>query len=261
MDLLLKNKVAIITGSSKGMGLATVEAFLNEGVKVMMVARNSDRLSKLEKKFLAFGGNVIIHAGDVGDILLAEKVVNKTIDKWGRIDILVNNAGGPPMGSFLDINESDWISAIQINLMSCIRFSKAVSPYMKKNKWGRIISITSTLAKEPTSLMVLSSTLRAGLGAFNKAISLELAPFNISANVICPGGVLTDRLTELLRVKSEKDNIPYEKLLNQSEASIPAKRFAQPNEISDVILFLVSEKGGYVNGVSLAVDGSLISSF
>ena len=123
------------------------------------------------------------------------------------------------------------------------------------------ISITSTLAKEPTSSMVMSSTLRAGVSAFTKSISSELAPFNISVNAVCPGGVLTDRLIELLKVKSEKDNISYKKLLEQSQASIPAKRFALPNEIADVILFLISERGGYINGVSLVVDGGLVKSY
>lgn len=261
MDLFLKNKVAIITGSSKGMGLATAEALLDEGVKVMMVARNSELLSQLENKFLKLKKDIIVFPGDVGDVSLAEKVVKKTVREWGRIDILINNASGPPMGGFLEFDDSDWLLAIQINLMSCIRFSREVSPHMKKNKWGRIISITSTLAKEPTSSMVMSSTLRAGVSAFTKSISSELAPFNISVNAVCPGGVITDRLIELLKVKSEKDNISYKKLLEQSQASIPAKRFALPNEIADVILFLVSERGGYINGVSLVVDGGLVKSY
>jgi NAD(P)-dependent dehydrogenase (short-subunit alcohol dehydrogenase family) len=109
--------------------------------------------------------------------------------------------------------------------------------------------------------MILSCTARAGVGAFTKAISTELAPYNISANVICPGGVLTERLKSLIVARSERENRNYDELLNESQLSIPAKRFASPAEIADTILFLTSERGGYITGVSLAVDGGLLKSF
>lgn len=257
----LKNKIAIVTGASKGMGLATTKAFLNEGVKVMMVARDEALLKKHNDEFLSYGFEVAYVSGDVATEGLAKKVVNLTVEKWGSVDILINNAGGPPMGSFQDLDDASWYKAIDINLLSVIRFTKEAVPYMKKNKWGRVISITSTLAIEPSPLMVLSATARAGVSAFSKAISLELAKENISVNVICPGGVLTDRLKELLLVRSEKENISYEDLLLQSEQGIPAKRFADPSEIANTIVFLASDKGAYINGVSLPVDGSLLKSF
>jgi 3-oxoacyl-[acyl-carrier protein] reductase len=128
---------------------------------------------------------------------------------------------------------------------------------MKLNKWGRIISITSTVAKEPSPLMVLSATTRAGVAAFSKSLAIELAPFNISSNVICPGGVLTDRLVDLLQAKAARENRSYQDLLFESQQAIPAKRFAKPEEIAEVILFLASEQGGYINGISLNIDGAL----
>jgi len=261
VDLNLKKKVAVVTGATKGMGLATVEALLNEGVKVTLVARDKNLLEEIELKYSNLHKEVQIIKGDVADSSLPKKVIEHTVNKWGKVDILVNNAGGPPMGNFLEFDDQIWIDTFQTNLMSCIRFSKEVVPYMIKNNWGRIISITSTLAKEPTPSMVLSSTIRSGVGSFTKAISKQLAENNITANVVCPGGVLTDRLIELLKNKSKKDNILLENLMEQSQMSIPAKRFAQPEEIADTILFLASERGGYINGVSLVVDGSLISSY
>ncbi len=257
----LNNKIAIVTGASKGMGLATTKAFLDEGVKVMMVSRNKENLFEISNKFLTQGYDIDFTVGDVADEHLAKKVVDKTIKKWGKVDILINNAGGPPMGTLLEQTKESWDKALQINLLSVIRFTQQVVPYMIKNSWGRIISITSTLAIEPSSSMVLSSTARAGVSAFTKAISLELAEYNISVNVICPGGVLTDRLKELLVVRSKKENIPYGELLFKSEQGIPAKRFADPSEIANAIIFLSSQKGAYINGVSLPVDGSLLKSF
>ena len=261
MELGIKNKIAIVTGASKGMGLATVNVLLAEGAKVIMVARNIAELKKIKEKYTRQGHIIDYFAGDVADKDLASKVVYQAVQKWGTVDILINNAGGPPPGSFLDHESAAWDLAIQTNLMSVIRFSKEVAPIMKKNKWGRIISITSTIGKEPAAAMVLSATTRAGVASFTKAISLELAEENITANVILPGGVKTDRLTSLIEASATKDNKTIEDLTKEIEQGIPAKRFAQPIEIAEVIVFLASEKGAYVNGVSLAVDGSLLKSF
>jgi 3-oxoacyl-[acyl-carrier protein] reductase len=148
-----------------------------------------------------------------------------------------------------------------MHLFSVVRFCKAVAPSMKSKKWGRIISITSTVAKEPSPAMVLSATTRAGVAAFSKTLAIELAQFNISVNVICPGGVLTDRLVSLLQARAEREKRSYQEILLESQLSIPAQRFAKPEEIADVILFLASEKGGYVNGVSLSVDGALTKAY
>lgn len=261
MNLGLKGKVAIVTGSSKGMGLAITKAYLSEGVKVMMVARDKDKLQNIVKELGNETGSLDFIAGDVADPELANQVIKKTKEIWGRVDILINNAGGPPMGTFLEHDSVAWESAIQTNLMSVIRFCQAAAPLMKENLWGRIVSITSTAAKEPAPVMVLSSTARAGVGAFTKAIATELAPFNISVNVICPGGVLTERLISLINTRAERENRSYKEILTESQLSIPAKRFADPSEVANAILFLTSESGGYITGVSLAVDGGLLKSF
>ncbi len=261
MNLELKDKVAIVTGASKGMGLAICETMLNEGVKVMMVSRNEKLLKELKEKYTDQKFHVDFCAGDVSSPDLHETVIERTMSRWGSIHILINNAGGPPMGSFLEQNDSSWDGAFQTNLMSVIRFSKAVTPHMKKNKWGRIVSITSSLAIEPSPVMVLSSTIRAGVSSFTKAISTELAADNITVNVICPGGVLTERLKSLIEDRTIRENRSYEEILNESQASIPANRFASSKEIADTILFLTSENGSYITGVSLAVDGGLLRSY
>jgi 3-oxoacyl-[acyl-carrier protein] reductase len=261
MNLGLTDKVAIVTGSSKGIGLAITKAYLNAGVKVMMVSRDEILLKTLTDDFRKSGSIVDFFAGDVSDLELANRVINKTKKLWGRIDILINNAGGPPMGNFLEQNSTNWHSAIETNLLSVIRFCSAVAPIMVENKWGRIISISSTTAKEPSAVMVLSSTVRAAVGAFTKSISNELAQFNITANVICPGGVLTERLHNLINIRAERENRLASDILMESEQGIPAKRFAKPDEIADTVLFLTSVKGSYITGVSLAVDGGLLKTF
>jgi 3-oxoacyl-[acyl-carrier protein] reductase len=182
------------------------------------------------------------------------------MEKFGRVDVLVNNAGGPPAGSFLSHDENSWISAIEQNLLSVIRFTKAVVPYMKEQKYGRIINISSTVAKEPSAMMVLSATTRAGVSAFSKAIAQELAPFNITINTICPGGVLTDRLKSLVEEAAKKANVSYEEQLNKSLEMIPMNRFAQPEEIANIACFLADDKSSYLTGTSIMVDGALTKS-
>jgi 3-oxoacyl-[acyl-carrier protein] reductase len=261
MNLKIQGKVALVTGASKGIGLAIVYGLISEGVSVLLIARNKEVLDKVVFKLKEVGGDVEGMLGDVSQPDLADLAISFALKKWGRIDILVNNASGPPMGSFLEHSSIDWESAIQTNLLSVIRFTKAVSFVMRNNNWGRIVSISSTIAKEPSPAMVLSATTRAGLAAFSKAISTELAPFNITVNVICPGGVLTDRLNSLIKTRSERENKEISEILNESQESIPMKRFATPEEIANSVLFLVSESGGYITGVSLAVDGGLLKSY
>ena len=261
MNLKIQGKVAIVTGASKGIGLAIVKGLVSEGASVLLIARDQKILDAIVSEIRNEGGDVEGTAGDVANSDLAEDAVKFAIEKWGRIDILINNAGGPPMGSFLEHSSSNWENSIQTNLLSVVRFSKTVAPHMKENKWGRIISITSTIAKEPSPVMVLSATVRSGVAAFTKAISTELAPFNITVNVICPGGVLTERLTSLISTRAEREKRTYQEVLNESQFSIPKQRFASPEEIANTVLFLVSEHGGYITGVSLAVDGGLLKSF
>jgi 3-oxoacyl-[acyl-carrier protein] reductase len=258
MDLGLRGKVAIVTGASKGMGKAICLKLAAEGVNICMVARNPETLSKAAAEM---GKTVLTVPGDVSDPSLPDKVVHAVTERWKTVDILVNNAGGPPTGSFLDHSDSVWTAAIQQNFMSTVRFSQAVTPIMKSQKWGRIIQITSTIAKEPTPAMVLSAGARAGVAAFTKAIAIELAPFNITVNAIGPGSVMTDRATSLIRQAAQNEKKPYEEILARSEQAIPIKRFASPDEIASVVVFLASQQASYVTGTSLMVDGGLSKSF
>jgi 3-oxoacyl-[acyl-carrier protein] reductase len=257
LDLGLENKVAIVTGASKGIGYAIANTLALAGAKVLMVSRNEVSLAEAIKCIGEAGGQAASLAGDMADPSMPTLALEKANKLWGPVDILVNNAGGPPMGSFLEHDEAVWENVLQQNLLGFIRFTQAVAPDMKKNGWGRIISISSTVAKEPSPQMVLSATARAGLSAFTKAVSIELAPSNITVNVICPGGVLTDRLDQLLRLRAERELANYATLLKSAQESIPAQRFARPSEIADVALFLASTLGAYVTGVSLSVDGGL----
>lgn len=261
MKLGIDGRVALVCGASKGMGFATAKALALGGGKVLMISRDKAILDEAVQKVVSQGGLAASLVGDVRDPELPERAVKRCKELWGSVDILVNNAGGPPMGTFLEHDDLAWEAAVQTNLLGVVRFCKAVAPSMKKQNWGRIISITSTVAKEPSPSMVLSATTRAGVSALTKALAIELAQYNISVNAICPGGVLTDRLVSLLKDRADREKRAYVEILSESQQLIPAKRFANPEEIASVILFLASESGGYVNGVSLSVDGALTKAY
>jgi 3-oxoacyl-[acyl-carrier protein] reductase len=262
MNLGLNNKIAVVTGASKGMGKSIAHSLASEGVKVLLVARNLDLLKSEVHSLVELGYSATYLQGDVSDLNLPNQVLEFIKNEWNSSpDILINNAGGPPPGSVLLHSDQTWYDALQMNLLSVIRFTRAVLPFMKENKWGRVVSITSTVAKEPSPAMVLSATLRAGVSAFTKAVSSEFAEYNITLNVICPGGVLTDRLSSLLKQNAETTNRNYDEVLTESQNMIPAKRFANPDEIANPVTFLCSEAGSYITGTSIMVDGGLTKSY
>ena len=261
VDYELKGRTAIVTGASAGMGKASAIGLASQGVNLLLIARDPQRLRQTCEEIEAASKVMVLTlAGSVTERDLPSKAVSMVIDKWHRLDILVNNAGGPGMGSFLEQDDDAWDAALEQNLKSVIRFTRAAAPRMIERKWGRVINITSTLAKEPSPAMVLSATARAGVSAFSKAISAELAPNGVTINTLCPGGVLTSRLQNLVQTAAQKQNKPYEEILAQSQASIPIGRFAQPEEFADVLLFFASERARYMTGTTVMVDGGLTKS-
>lgn len=261
MHVDLQQRVAIVTGASRGIGRAVASSLAGSGARVCLVARESSELEVVSSEIaLATGAEVRFLSADVADSDTAQHVVTHVEQMWQRVDILVNNAGGPPPGGFLEHSEEAWHRAMEVSLMSVVRFSRAVAPGMKTRGWGRILSISSTVAKEPTPQMVLSATARAGVSAFTKAVAAELAPYGITANVLLPGGVATQRLESLVSESALREGIAYDEALEKSVALIPIGRFATPEEFANVALFLASVEGGYVTGVSLEVDGGLTRS-
>ena len=243
------------------MGRAIAESLASEGCNLCLVARTKETLEKAASDIRStYGVEVLAIAGDVSDPALAKRVISEAASKFGSVHILINNAGGPPPGSFTQHSDETWMQAFQQNFFSVLRFSREVAPLMKAQKWGRIVNITSSIAKEPTAIMVLSGSARAAVSALTKSISSELAQFNITVNTLCPGGVDTERAANLMKIAAESEGKTLEEIYKRSAAAIPIQRLANPKEIADTVAFIASDKASYLTGLSIMIDGGLTKS-
>jgi 3-oxoacyl-[acyl-carrier protein] reductase len=258
MDLGLRDKVAVVTASSEGLGAAVAQALAREGAKLAICSRSSDRISKtasdLKQRHQV---DVLPFVCDVTD---AESVVgfrDRVLEAFGEVNILFTNAGGPPPGAIQDVSPADIEKALQLNLMSAIHLVYAFLLPMKEKQWGRIITSTSISVKQPIPNLALSNISRVGVVAFVKSLAREFAPFGITANTVAPGYVMTERVKQLLDDRVKKEGIPYEEALEQLVEQIPAGRIGRPEEFGNLVAFLASELSGYINGETVLIDGAM----
>ena len=242
MDLGLKGRTAIVCGASSGMGLATAEALAGEGANVTMFAR---RREVLEREADRLGALAV--RGDVTNPRDLKAVVERTVEAFGGIDILVWNSGGPPPGPATTMTPDDVEEAVDLLLLPAIRLVQLCLPQLVQSAGGRIVFLTSTAVKEPVDHIALSNTVRPGLTGWAKALSRELGPRGVTVNCVAPGRIDTARLAALY------PNGPSERDLE----SIPLGRWGTPREVGDVACFLASDRGGYVTGTTILVDGGL----
>jgi 3-oxoacyl-[acyl-carrier protein] reductase len=261
MDLGIKNKVALVAASSKGLGKAIASSLSREGAKVVICARDRDRLFKARDNIAAeTGGEVKAFPADVTNPDDIRKLVRFTVDEFGSVDILVCNAGGPPSGLLEDFTPEDYQKALELGLMSAVRLCYEVIPLLKKSRWGRIITMTSVSAKQPIDNLILSNTARAGVLGLTKSLSNQLAAFGITVNSICPGYTQTERVEALAYAFAEKNRKSPQDFYALLEKMIPLGRLGRPEEIAAAAAFLASEPAAYITGAVLQVDGGYIKS-
>lgn len=249
---------ALVLGGSKGVGLSIARQLAEQCQKVCISSRSIENLERASLELSVLNTNVLSFAGDISDKDFAKSISNfLAFNSFGSVDILICNAGGPPQRTLMETSNLDWDKVIEMNLLGQIRLVKEYIPRMAKNKFGRIIFVGSTVAKEPSPSMVLSSTVRAGLSAFAKAISVQFASDNITVNTILMGGIHTDRLDSLIRDSAQDKGISFEEMREIYVSNVPIGRFAQPIEVSRVVNFLASHESSYITGQSIAIDGGL----
>ena len=258
MDLKIKGKIAVVTASSRGLGKAAAEALAAEGVNLAICSRDENRIKETAGHLKStYGVDVLAAVCDVGDKTSVESFKNKVIDHFKTCHILFTNAGGPPPGKIEDFNGENFKKAADLNLFSTINLIYAFLPFMKNQQWGRILASTSISVKQPLPTLVLSNVSRAGVVAFIKSLSNEFSALNITANTIAPGFIMTERVTQLLEDRAEKQGISYEEAKAGIIASIPANKIGSPPEFGALCAFLASEHASYITGETILIDGGM----
>jgi len=262
MDLGLAGKIALVGGSSKGIGFAAAGALAAEGARVVVVARHGDELEQAAAKLAAKPGvdGVLPIVGDLSLAEDIERIVSEALGRYGRVDIAVNNLGGPPPGELLDFSEDEWQLAFDLSFNSARRLNALVLPGMIERGHGRIVSVLSKTIKEPEDRLGLSTIARTALSAYSKLLAQEVAPYGITVNNVLPGSIATDRLSSVIQAQAKAAGRDVEEQTSQRLAAVPAGRFGLPEEAGELIAFLASDRAAFVTGQNIAIDGGQIKS-
>ena len=253
MELGLKGKVAVITGGSEGIGRATAKAFAAEGARVAICARRAEPLAHVEAEILAAGGECLASPADVRRAEEIARFVASVRHRFGQIDILVNNAGTSAARPFEKVTDEEWIEDLDLKLLAAVRTSRLIVPLMREQGGGRIVNITMIGAKQPGPASVPTSVSRAGGIALTKALSKEFAPDRILVNTVCVGLIKSAQIER--RARASLPDLPLDEAYARMGQNVPLRRVGEAEEVADLILFLCSERAGYITGDAINIDG------
>jgi 3-oxoacyl-[acyl-carrier protein] reductase len=259
MDLGINGKVALVTAASRGLGKAVALQFAREGANVAICARTDKTINAARDDIARqTGAEVAAFTADVTRDDQVKRLVEDVVRTFGGLDILITNAGGPKAGLAVDFTVDDYRAAAELNLISTIGLCNTTVPLMKKNRWGRIVAITSVAARQPVAHLILSNTARAGVLGFTKSLSAQVASDGITVNAVCPGYTKTERIEELASMFAEQGRGTIQDFYQNIEADVPMKRMGTPEEFANVVVFLASERASYVTGIALQIDGGWV---
>jgi len=260
MELGLRNKCALVTAASQGLGRACAEALAREGAQVAICSRSMERITRAADEINLKTGDKVL--GFVCDITQAddiERLVTEVRSQLGHIDILVFNHGNPPPGSFLELDIEQWKAGLALCLWPAIRMCQFVVPEMKSRHYGRIIFISSIFAKEPDHNYVISSTLRSGLLGFAKCIARDLASYSITVNTVLAGYFDTPLLKQVAESHAIKFQKKLQQVVQEWANMIPTKTLADPLSLGQLVAWLSSSQANNLTGVAIPIDGGLIN--
>jgi len=246
---MLTDKVAIVTGATSGIGRATANLFASNGAKVIAIGRNEKDLAQLSKKARDGGHLIDPHPGDVTDISQIDRLVSKTVEEFGKIDILVNAAGIIKNGNIGDTTLDEWDTMLNINLRSVFYLMQKCVPFLEQTK-GNIVNVSSVTGPRAFPNVLAYCVSKAGVDQLTRCSALELAPKGIRVNAVNPGVVVTG-----LHRRSGMSDDKYEAFIEHSRTTHPLGRVGQPEEIAEHILFLASEKAGWITAATYEIDG------
>ena len=257
MDLGLKDKVAIVTGGSEGIGKAAAASMAQEGARVVICARRKDVLDAASEEIKRDTGGIVLPIqGDVTSPADIERIVNGAVDAYGRLDILVNNAGTSAAGPFEALDDEGWQADMELKFYGAVRFTRAVVPHMKRAGSGRIINVTNLGGKQPGANSMPTSVTRAAGIALTKALSKDLAQYNILVNTVCIGLIKSGQHERRYATEKAQDpSLTLEQFYDERGREVPLHRYGEAAEAGDVICFLASERASFLSGTAINIDG------
>ena len=256
MDLGLKDRNVIVAAASDGIARAAAEKFAAEGARVAICSRDAGKLNAAAARIREqSNAQVLAEPLDVTDAQAVEAFVKHVAQQFGGVDVCVTNAGGPPAKMFLATTPEEWQRALEMNFLSTIHFARAVLPWMQKNRWGRLVAITSMTVRQPVSDLIYSNAVRPAVLGLVKSLSNEFGKDGITVNNVAPGYTATERLKQIIAKRSQEAGVSPAEFEARFGAEASLKRIGQPEEIADAIVWLASERASFITGQTLLVDG------
>lgn len=260
MDLGLRGKISLVLGGGGGLGRAIAKALAAEGATVAVADIDQEAAGRSAREIEAAGGTALPLVWDLGDLTSIETHVAAVEDRFGPIEVLVNITGGPPPTQTSGQSAEVWAKHFHAMVLSVIAITDRVIPGMRPRGWGRIITSTSSGVVAPIPGLGISNALRSSLVGWSKTLAREVARDGITANVIVPGRIATDRIRFLDEAKAKREGRSVEAVTAESTGAIPMGRYGQPEEYADAVTFLASERASYITGSIIRIDGGLIAS-
>lgn len=248
-----------VAGSSRGLGYAVALELAREGARVAICSRESSSIERAAQSIRdETGGEVHPVSADVSTSADARRFIDEAADHFGGLQVVVANAGGPQPGPPDSFQEDDWKRALDLNFLSSVSMALAALDHLRKQQWGRIVLVTSSVVKQPDPTLSLSSAARSAATAFAKTLATTIAREGITVNCVMPGQIATDRLSSLAGAPQGAG--PEDPAFASMAAQIPVGRVGEPSEFAAAVAFLCSKRASFVNGVALQVDGGFIRS-
>lgn len=260
MELNLKGVRALVTGASAGIGKAIAEKLLMEGAKVAVCARTEKSVLGMKDNFKnADSRNVFVFRADVHNKNDAMVLVENTVECLGSVDVLINNSMGPSLdeSDICDLDDSAWMDAFQGKLAGYMRLCRLAVPYMKDQKWGRVVNIVGLTSKYPSSTLARAGVTNAALTNYGHTLAQQVAKYNITVNTINPGFIETARFYDYLSVVSKEKDTDSERALARIRDLVPSMRLGRPDDVANLACFLSSDAASYITGAVIPVDGGL----
>lgn len=259
MNLCIKGKTVLVLGGGGGLGRVIATTFAQEGAKVALGDIDPEALDSAAAAVRSYGEDALALVWDLADLSSIDLHLTSVESRLGPVDILVNITGGPPPTPAAGLSMELWTSYFNSMVLSIIALTDRVLPHMREQKWGRIITSTSSGVLQPIPNLSISNALRMALVGWSKSLAREIGKDGVTANIVVPGRIATGRIRYLDEQKAKREGRTIEEVSAESTAHIPVGRYGEPQEYADAVAFLASERASYITGSMLRVDGGLIT--